>query len=95
MTADERRTIEEAARRLMSLIDSDTFRDDAFSSDITGTLRRSGEAHDLRERLARAAGKQQRAVNRLFYDDSGDDDLKDGGLGVPGYGFAAHHERMP
>ena len=30
-----------------------------------------------------------------FLDDSGDDDLKDGGIGVPGYGFARGRDPMP
>ena len=29
------------------------------------------------------------------FDDSGDDSLKDGGLGVPGYGLNRDGERMP
>ena len=51
---------------------------------------------------AEAAARHDRTSTHTFtpeirggFDDSGDDSLKDGGLGLPGYGLDRDSERMP
>ncbi len=91
--------IEDAARWLMSLIDSRSFRDEGFMpGTITDTLRRSGEASGLRDALKVTPQSNvipQRRGSATCYDDSGDDEMHDGGIGIPGYGFAREHEELP
>ena len=88
------RELEDAAARLLALLDDSSFRDDAFTPGaVVETLRRSGEVGALRS-LIRAAYRR-RTLAGAWGDDSGDDDMKDGGLGVPGYGIAVEHEEIP
>ncbi len=90
--------IESAARWLMSLIDDNqSFRDEGFRpGTITDTLRRSGEASGLRDALKVTAPViPQRRGSAEWHDDSGDDEMHDGGIGILGYGIAQEHEAMP
>ena len=94
---DAQHRIEDAARWLMGLIDDPSFNDAGFRpGTITDTLRRSGEVTGLRDALKLVP--QTRVVPRTrveWHDDSGDDDMKDGGIGVPGYGFARDDDPLP
>ena len=91
--------IASAARWLMSLIDDKSFNDVGFTPGmITDTIRRSGEASGLRDALKvtpRGNVIPQRHGIARWYDDSGDDEMHDGGIGIPGYRLDSEHEVMP
>lgn len=92
---DVGRRIEAAASRLMRLIDDPVFDDAAFTpGTVAATLRRSGEANELR-RLLKITARERGAAAPAFFEDSGGDEMKDGGIGVPGYGRAHEHEPLP
>ena len=81
--------IESAARRVLGLIDDSSFRDGAFTpGTICTTLRSSGEVIGLRDALRPSVKRD------AWHDDSGDDEMHDGGIGIPGIGFAREHEAL-
>ena len=88
------RELEDAAAGLLAVLDTPAFREsEHVPGSLVPPLRGSGPANELR-RLLREAYRR-RTLTGAWGDVGGDDDMKDGGLGVPGHGYAVDHAEIP